>query len=155
MLHFLKSSYAVLFLQLHPQKEDMSLWSLHANYSIQHLTPIFCFKLEWEVYLQPNNWCYALFFFLKLFFRSIIVGKLLKRGDCSERLSFSRNYGAEVSKACWRAYSSSIGRGRKHFRGSFAKLLFFFLTYFFPKIRFFFSHNCFPGIYQWEEHTWS
>lgn len=63
LLHFLKSSYAVLFLQLHPQKEDMSLWSLHANYSIQHLTPIFCFKLEWEVYLQPNNWCYALFSF--------------------------------------------------------------------------------------------
>lgn len=112
--------------------------------------------LSWSEKYTSNQTTGAMHFFLsQVVLQKYHCRKTCKRGDCSERLSFSRNYGAEVSKACWRAYSSSIGRGRKHFRGSFAKLLFFFLTYFFPKIRFFFSHNCFPGIYQWEEHTWS
>lgn len=61
-------------------------------------------------------------------FRSITLGTFFKKGETTVR--YGRNDGAEVSQAeCCRACPSCSGRGRKHFAGTTAKLLFHFLLF--------------------------
>lgn len=70
-------------------------------------------------------------------FRSITLGTLLKKKKGETAVRCGRNDGAEVSQAeCCRACPSCSGRGRKHFAGTTAKLLFDFLL-FSPDVFFF------------------
>lgn len=62
LLHFLKSSCAVLFYS-YTHKKRICLCEVSMPIIPSNTLPLFS-VLSWsEKYLQPNNWCYALFSF--------------------------------------------------------------------------------------------